>query len=364
MQPENGVEYTKCFDQWKSAIAKVNPHITLIGPETYYMDGGRRNPGATSIEYNRYFLNASNHEDGKSPAVISNHNSVGNFEGFDKWYDEFAVPLEAARQALAPQTESVLNEVVLGVADWCDGSSRQVECPNWQDKASQGRAANRKTDNWNHDGTVFAYNFCRLSELGYLYVTSDQLVGGPWPDNYREFRSPPAQCPPPSHGGRHPPLLCARLRANLCGTTLALMYAPAAAPAAPVASVSSLDWQTGEPNAKYWTVRLLAALFGKHTRQLVRTNISTPDGSTSSAAATAHAMGFVQDGQRGILLLTKTARHLVFSVPFASGWEGTLLEGVGEEPGFTPPRSIRFGAGQTEISVGAYAVLAMWEPPK
>ena len=27
---------------------------------------------------------------------------------------------------------------------------------------------------------VYAYNFARLSELGFLYVTSDQLVGGPW----------------------------------------------------------------------------------------------------------------------------------------------------------------------------------------
>ena len=27
---------------------------------------------------------------------------------------------------------------------------------------------------------VYVYNFARLSELGFLYVTSDQLVGGPW----------------------------------------------------------------------------------------------------------------------------------------------------------------------------------------
>ena len=27
---------------------------------------------------------------------------------------------------------------------------------------------------------VYAYNFARLSELGFLYATLDQLVGGPW----------------------------------------------------------------------------------------------------------------------------------------------------------------------------------------
>ena len=116
----------------------------------------------------------------------------------------FALPLEAARQELAPQTELVLNEVVLGVRDWCDTHGKHESCPNWQDAASQGLSANRQTLSWNHDATVFVYNFARLSELGYLYVTSDQLVGGPWPDNYP--------------------------------------------------SVSSLDWHTGEPNAKVWNI--------------------------------------------------------------------------------------------------------------
>ena len=312
MQPENGVEYTKCFDQWKAEIAKVNPHVVLIGPETYYMSGGKRNPGVTSIKFNTYFMTASNHADGKSPPVISNHNAVGDFDGFDKWYSEFALPLEAARQKLAPQSECVLNEVVLGVNDWCDTGHKAESCPNWQDSASQGRAANRKTLSWNHDATTYAYNFARLSELGYLYVSSDQLVGGPWPDNYP--------------------------------------------------SVSSLDWQTGEPNAKYWTVRLLAAVFGKRSRQLVQANVSAT-GTGADASASAHAMGFVQDGQKGILVLSKAADPTVFSVPFAARWEGTLLEGVGAEPGFTPPRAVHM-RGQTEIRVGAYAVLALWEPPK
>ena len=97
MQPENGVEYTKCFDQWKAEIAKVNPHVVLIGPETYYMTGGKRNPGVTSLAYNQFFLNSSNHADGKSPPVVSNHNAEGDFEGFDRWYNEFAVKLDAMR---------------------------------------------------------------------------------------------------------------------------------------------------------------------------------------------------------------------------------------------------------------------------
>ena len=148
-----------------------------------------------------------------------------------------------------------------------------------------------------------------------MYVSSDQLVGGPWPDNYP--------------------------------------------------SVSSLDWQNGEPNAKYWAVRLLAAVFGTRTRQLVVTNASSTD---------VHAIGFVQDGQKGILILSKGSNAVTLSVPQVTrGWEGTLLEGVGAEPGFTPPRAVQLPAlapGQEaadensiDITVGAYAVLVLWQRP-
>ena len=178
--------------------------------------------------------------------------------------DAFALPLEQARQQLAPETELVLNEVVLGVDDWCDvGSAKKGHaCPQWHSKLSASRAANRKMLGWNHDATVYAYNFARLFELGYLYVTSDQLVGGPWPDNYP--------------------------------------------------SISSLDWEMGEPNAKYRTARLLAAVLGTNTRQLMATSVSSLDISTNGTS-TAHAVGFVQGGQKGILLLSKGPGAVTFS---------------------------------------------------
>jgi len=297
MQPEDGVEYTKCFDAWKAEIHKVNPYVTLIGPETYYMKGE-----PNSLKYNQYFLNAPNHADKKSPPVVSNHNAVRDFDGFDTWYSAFAEPLDKMVQELAPGTKQVLNEVVLGVNDWCDTHGKKEGCPSWQDSATEGMLANRQTLSWNHDATVYAYNFARLSDLGYFYVTSDQLVGGPWPDNFP--------------------------------------------------SVSSLDWTTGEPNAKYWAVRLLAAVFGKRSRELMGTTTNSSD---------AYARGFVMDGQKGVLMLSKGTDPVTFSGPF-SGWEGTVLEGVGDEPGFTPPRAVQMG-NSTEITVGAYALAVLWERP-
>ena len=78
---------------------------------------------------------------------------------------------------------------------------------------------------------------------------------------------------------------------------------------------------------------MLAAVFGRRSRQLVAVNISSPDSSSTVAAATAHVHAFIQDRQKGVLLLSKGAEPVTFTLPFAAGWEGTLLEGVGAEPG-------------------------------
>ena len=77
---------------------------------------------------------------------------------------------------------------------------------------AMGVGINRTTASWNAAASLFAYAFATLAERGYLFVGQDQLVGGTWPDNE-----------------------------------------PA---------VTMLDWQSGEPNAKYWVTRLLAATVG------------------------------------------------------------------------------------------------------
>lgn len=146
--------------------------------------------------------------------------------------------LVATRDAVAPTTELALNEFIPFNNDWCDveqasqlmqrysagagsepadqlaldprslPSPRSGGCPNWQDKRVAGIKANRQTLGWNSAAACFAYGYGRLAQLGYKFVGADQLIGGPWPDNE-----------------------------------------PA---------VSSLDWTTGQPNAKYWAISMLA----------------------------------------------------------------------------------------------------------
>ena len=62
---------------------------------------------------------------------------------------------------------------------------------------------------------VFRYAVGNLAEVGFKVVGQDQLAGGPSPDNS--------------------------------------------------ASVSCLDWATGRPNAKYYSIQMLAAAFGVGT---------------------------------------------------------------------------------------------------
>ena len=122
------------------------------------------------MAYYLYMLNGTNHDDRQPPAVFSHHarggGDTGDWDGYDRWHNSFAVPFEAARKKLAPNTHMVLSELTAGISDWCAGGH---ECPDWQDSTSAGTLINRKTLGWIKVANLCAYNFARLSELGYLY---------------------------------------------------------------------------------------------------------------------------------------------------------------------------------------------------
>lgn len=106
---------------------------------------------------------------------------------------------------------------------------------------------------WNLASAVYAYLWSRLSELGIDVVGESQLVGYP------------TQFP----------------------------------------SVTMLDWTTGRPNARYWTLKLLTDAFAPGD-SLVRTAVDS---------ASLHARGFVtQGGSRKLLLVNKRDRDVAVSV--------------------------------------------------
>ena len=315
-------QYTTCFDRWREEISKVNPNIKLIGPEGISSlaccdSSGQFGPLTKDRHDFIYdFLNPANHKNGEPPAVLSFHVSVGMkgqkasmFGGFDAWFDAFALPLQSTRDKLSPTTQLAMNEYITEVWEWCATSSGEAAaaaaggaCPDASFSNTSNMTINRATLQWSLAAAAYAYGFGRLSELGYLYVTADQLVAGPWPDN----------CP----------------------------------------FVASLDWQSGEPNAKFWIVRMLAAALGKRERTLMPTVVSNN--------ATAYALGMQMAGteQRVLLLVSKTSELQTFDVGFAKGWRGAVLEGVGAEPGFVPPRATTVAAGS--VRVGPYGIALLW----
>jgi hypothetical protein len=107
---------------------------------------------------------------------------------------------------------------------------------------------------WNLASAVYAYLWSRLAELGIDVVGESQLVGYP------------TQFP----------------------------------------SVTMLDWTTGRPNARYWTLKLLKDSFAPGD-SLVRTAVDS---------GSLHARGFVtKSGSRKLLLVNKRDRDVTVSVP-------------------------------------------------
>eukprot|EP00729_Bicosta_minor_P000930 gene930-18600_t len=245
--PDDGTAYTTCYDAIKIEVAKVNPTITAVGPEIAGTTGH-------STEYLLHFLNASNHDDGQPPEVSSYHwagfatNDSTTF--LDEWEKAFNDPagsiqqVEALKRKTGQATEMVLNEFIPFVNDWCDldtvpvkkGSPPATSCPNSQDPAASGNepnlqkakgtGINRKTWAWNSAAACFAFGYATLAELQYKYVGQDQLIGGTWPDNEP--------------------------------------------------SVSCMDWQTGQPNAKYWVTNLLAQTVGTSQSKTIFNSTITP----------------------------------------------------------------------------------------
>lgn len=329
IKPGNGVAYTTCYDAIKVEVTKVNPKIVLVGPEIV--------GGGWSWPYMKYFLDKANHKDGQAPPVASWHwfgGYIANATGediMDRWLHDLTDPggivvnIDETVKASRQRTEVVLNEFIPFITDWCNctgleqlcgGKALPDTCPNWQQVSTgggqhdsslaKGIGINRASWSWNAAAAVFALGYATLAELGYKYVGADQLVGGVWPDNE-----------------------------------------PA---------VSCLDWQTGEPNAKFFAIQLLASTVGTGaSKTLYATNITG-----GPPIPPVHAMAYqMAAGSRGVLLVNKKAVPLSVQLPDIAGTATVIEVGQGPEPGFALPVSRPIGKdGKLELGPYAIAVVA------
>jgi hypothetical protein len=100
-----------------------------------------------------------------------------------------------------------------------------------------------------------------------------------------------------------------------------------------------LDWKTGEPNARYWVLKLLLDNFRRGDR--LRLALS------KSATPYVTAQGFVAaDGTRKILLINKRETAMDILVPDAAG--GTL-ESVDVKTGSMPAAKSKLSTNSIKL---------------
>jgi hypothetical protein len=245
MTPE---QYTLVYDAIVSAIRAVAPSMKFVGLALAMPSDNPR--------MFEYFLNPADHKPGVPLDMISYHfyaapsadqtPDIQQFTFFQQ-ADRFLTTvryIEEIRKRLSPSTRTTINEIGSIAAD--DGE---------QDKPGHVTAP-IPNSYWNLSGATYAYVFAQLATLGIDMAGESQLVGYP------------TQFP----------------------------------------SVTMVDWNTGEGNARFRILELLKNNFGPGDKLV-----------PASAGPYVHALGFISpNGEHKILLINKRDREAELTLPQAA----------------------------------------------
>jgi len=216
-----------------------------ISPQTKFI--GMSLAFAVNPEYFEYFLNSKNHAPGITPEGISYH-----FYATPSWEDQdlagqqytFFEKAEAFLERVR-FIESIRKRIAPGTFTTINEIGSILRSPQTI-KPIDARY-------WNLSGATYAYIFLELTKMGIDVAGESQLVGYPtqFPD------------------------------------------------------VSMMNWETGNPNARYWVLRLLHENFGPGDK-LVETN-NLPTGIVSQA--------FITKKGRKVLFINTKDKEVTFSLP-------------------------------------------------
>jgi hypothetical protein len=279
--------YTALYDAVVAAIHKVDPKIKFVGMAL----GGA--PGKP--EFLECFLNHKNHKPGIPLDMISYHfyGVPAADQRLEEWPDTFFAQAEGflnvvryiqvMRERLSPETETTIDEI--GVISSVDFG-----------QGEPGHVTPPIPDSyWNLCAVLYAYMYGELSHLGIEGVGESAL----------------AQLP---------------------------TFYP---------SVTMVDWNTGQPNARYWVLKLIHDSFGPGDK-LVHTNSSVPY---------VFPQGYItQDGRRKLLLVNKRDRDFEVSIP---GGDGAEVRYVDQTTGLQPPVVSPVNAGQVTLRGFSVAVVTL-----
>jgi Glycosyl hydrolases family 39 len=280
-------QYTAYYDAIVQAILRVAPRMKFAG---LALDNTSRRP-----DFFEYFLDHSHHKPGIPLDIVAYHfyanataeqsPEVMQYTFFER-ADHFldAVRyIEVMRQRLSPETQTDVDELGSNLPD--DGTGRG---PDYVPPVIPHSY-------WNLSGALYAYVYAELAKLGIEYAGESQLVGYPtqWP------------------------------------------------------SVTMIDWETGQPNARYWVLKLIHDNFDPGDK-LVETHLG---------ASNAYALGFVtRDGKRKVLLVNKHDRTFAASIPGAAGGK---LEVVDQQTGFQPPETSHLSSDEVMLNGLAVGVVTL-----
>ena len=274
--------YTALYGAIVAAIRKVDPKMKFVGMAL----------AAPSAEpqFFEYFLDHKSHKPGTPLDMISYHfyATPAPDEGVDVWPYTFFVQadsflntvryIQSARQRLSPETGTTIDEIGAISSD----DFKQGEPGHVTQPIPESY--------WNLCAALYAYLYGELSRLGVEGVGESAL----------------AQLP-----GFYP-------------------------------SVTMMDWTTGEPNARYWVLKLLRDNFGPGDK-LVEAGVSVPY---------VYALGYAgADGKHKILLVNKRNRPFEVSIP---GGTGAVEDYVDQTTGNRAPAEVHL-TGDT-INLGGLAV--------
>ena len=277
--------YTRLYDAVVEAIHKVSPDTRFVGISHSYIVG--------HPEYLTYFLNSKHHKPGIPLDMISYHfyavpNSdeppeAQQFTYFNQAdkFLEIVGYIETIRKMLSPQTGTMVNEIGTMLPD------------DWAQTNPDYVFKPIRPSYWNLSAATYAYVFAGLARQGIDAAGESSIPGGPglWP------------------------------------------------------SISLLDWETAQPNARYWALKLILDHF--------RPGDKIVEASSDSGYVMTQAY-VSPSGERKLLLVNKRQRDFEISLP---GADGATLEVVDLATGSNPPASSHL-AGST-FKLGGFAVAAV-----
>ena len=258
--------YTRLYDAVVTAIQHVAPQIKFVGMSLA--------TPSKSPEFFEYFLDPRNHRPGIPLDAVS--------------YHFYAVPTADQGSDIHPFTFFEQADHFLDTVRYVESIRRRLS-PQTQTMLNEigtiraediGPAdpgsASLPRSYWNLSAAVYAYLYAQLAELGIDVVGESQLVGYP------------TQFP----------------------------------------SVSMVDWNTGQPNSRYWVLKLLRENFGAGDK-LTETKVAT--------WSSVYAQGFVtQHGKKKLLIVNQRNRDAQLLLP---GAMRAHMEVVFQGTGLNPPVS-------------------------